>query len=307
VIGTALIPKLVERGYQVLAGDLKPLPINFPAEVQYLHQDLNDLDKGQIADFSPEAFIHLAAAFERSEESPEFWDISYRHNLRLSHHLVGVLRSTGTLKRIVNASSYLVYDPSLYMSNGPDQAPVELSERSRISPRNLIGSSKYFHELELEFISRTTETPIEITSARIFRGYGCGGRDVISRWVRMALAGNPIEVFGEKGAFDYVFAEDSAEGLLRILDAKDLAGVVNLGGGEARRVGDIVEILRGFFPDLQVAKGTEFEKLESSVADVTRLANSLQWRPEHSLEDGIAKIVSYEESLLAESNRGRPA
>ena len=91
MIGTALIPKLVERGYQVLAGDLKPLPINFPAEVQYLHQDLNDLDKGQIADFSPEAFIHLAAAFERSEESPEFWDISYRHNLRLSHHLVGVL------------------------------------------------------------------------------------------------------------------------------------------------------------------------------------------------------------------------
>jgi carbamoyl-phosphate synthase large subunit len=58
--------------------------------------------------------IHLAATFERSAESYEFWEENFRHNVRLSHHLMSLAKDAPSVKRVVFASSYLIYDPSLY-------------------------------------------------------------------------------------------------------------------------------------------------------------------------------------------------
>jgi len=46
-----------------------------------------------------------------------------------------------------------------------------------------------------------------------FPRYGCNSRDVISRWVRALLAGEPISVFRPEGIFDYIYAADSAKAL----------------------------------------------------------------------------------------------
>ena len=74
--------------------------------------------------------------------------------------------------------------------------------------------------------------------ARIFRGYGCNSRDVISRWVRALLAGEPINVFRPEGIFDYIYAEDSAEGLIRLAES-NVTGIINLGTGRGRRVQEV--------------------------------------------------------------------
>ncbi|HEY9218024.1 MAG TPA: NAD-dependent epimerase/dehydratase family protein, partial [Phenylobacterium sp.] len=233
VIGDTLVRALHAEGANVLVGDLKPRPSDWPGDIAYRQGDLNDLQAWELAAFAPTVIFHLAATFERSVETFEFWDENFRHNLRLSHHLGGLMRGCAGLRRVVFASSYLVYDPDTYIFDHPADAPVILSEEHRIQPRNLCGGAKLIHELELSFLQHFDQTQFTAAAARIFRSYGRGSRDVISRWVRAALKGEPIDVFNPEGLFDYVYADDVAEGLLR-LGLSDHVGALNLTRGRAR-------------------------------------------------------------------------
>ena len=70
VIGRALVERLVELGTAVRCIDVQPPPPWMPEVVEYVQGDLRTLDRSWIAAFDPEVVFHLAATFERSEESP---------------------------------------------------------------------------------------------------------------------------------------------------------------------------------------------------------------------------------------------
>ena len=62
----------------------------------------------------------------------------------------------------------------------------KIDENARLDPRNLIGASKLYHEKELKLFQQYNKSK-EINILRIFRGYGCGSNDVVSRWVRIRI------------------------------------------------------------------------------------------------------------------------
>lgn len=299
VIGCELVPRLLAHGAEVLVGDLKPRPSAFPAVVHYRHGDLNTLRAGELAAFAPDAFIHLAATFERSTESRGFWDENFRHNVQLSHHLMGLAAAQPTLQRVVFASSYLIYEPSLYLFGAP-HAPVGLRETDPVLPRNLTGMAKLAHEIELRFLAGFADAGFSSVCARIFRGYGRGSRDVISRWVRALLQNEPITVYRPEGCFDYVYAADAAEGLLRLAATPDIDGIVNLGTGRARHVQEVVEALRTLFPQLRAQTAETDIAYEASQADTTRLQAQLGWVPQYTLERALPEIVAFERARLAQ-------
>ena len=106
-----------------------------------------------------------------------------------------------------------------------------LKEIDPIEPRNLTGMAKLAHECELNFLSKHYNEKFNTVIVRIFRGYGIGSRDVISRWVRSLINKEPIEVYGEQSIFDYIYSKDTAEGLARIASS-DYSGILNLGSGK---------------------------------------------------------------------------
>lgn len=293
VIGRELVSLLHQQGARILVGDLEPRPEGFPSAVAYRRGDLNHITPAELQEFAPEYYFHLAASFERSVETPGFWNEGHANNIALSHHLIDCMREVSELERVVFASSYLVYDKALYTNDEPGHAPVYLREEDPIRPRNLCGSAKHHHELELEFLETDPATRFRSVSARIYRSYGLGSRDVISRWVRSALAGEEIEVFREEGAFDYVFARDVAKGLLA-LAASEASGVVNLATGRPRTVGEVVAILERYFPELQVRRSESDIPFEAAAADTTRLRSLTREVPATSLEAGIAEIIAHE-------------
>ena len=65
-----------------------------------------------------------------------------------------ILKDSKTLKKIIFASSYLIYDSNLYQSLRPTNLPVSLNESDSIFPRNLTGMAKLAHECELSFFSK---------------------------------------------------------------------------------------------------------------------------------------------------------
>lgn len=295
VIGTALVDRLLEEGADVFVGDLKPCPQKWRGRLRYRMGDLNEISKRELNAFSPEIFFHLAATFERTEETPGFFKQNYRHNVSLSHHLLDCLQGCSSLNRVVFASSYLVYDPALYLFDTPQDSAVNLREDFPIRPRNLCGAAKFYHEAELSFYENM-EVPF--VAARIFRVYGRHSRDVISRWIQQALRGETLEVYSPENRFDYIFADDVAEGLLQLSET-DVSGVVNLGSGYARTVSEVLEILSSHFPNLKKYIETIADPVyEASQADMKRFVEITEWCPPHTLEDAIPKLIEYEREQL---------
>ena len=303
VIGLEMVPRLVDLGAIVLVGDLKPRPDSFSPSVLYRWGDLNQMTESEFRSFAPDIFIHLAATFERSAESYDFWEENFLHNVRLSHHLMTLAKDAPSLRRVVFASSYLIYDPVLYQFDAAQAQPVSLKETDPVSPRNLTGMAKFAHEMEIHFIEKFCSDRLSTVCARIYRGYGRNSRDVISRWVRSLLKGEPIQVYRPEGFFDYIYAADSAEGLIRLAAADQVKGIINLGTGRSRRVQDVLGVLQQHFPSMQAELTDSDIPFEASQADVSRYQQLIGWTPVYDLPQAIAEIVAYERARL---ERGAP-
>ncbi len=293
VIGAELVRLLLERGARVRVIDVLPRPADMDPAVEYVQADLAVHGADAVAGFDPTTIYHLAATFERSEEVPEFWHDSAHNNVVASAQvLLGAMKSP-RLTRYVFASSYLIYDPSRYLFDEPVQTACSLAEGDRIQPRNVCGAAKLLHEQEIALASSGMSAEFTTVAARIYRVYGPSSRDVVSRWVRAGVRGEPIDVFGEESRFDYVYSADVAEGLVRLADSS-ATGIVNLASGRARAVSEVVATLQSHFPDLKVRGRTPADVYEGSEANVDRLRSVTGWSPPTELERGVANLVSHE-------------
>lgn len=294
VIGKELVSLLIKEKAKIFVGDLKPLPTEFKGKIKYRQGDLNYITREEIESFDPEIYFHLAATFERSEESYEFWEENFQNNLKLSHHLLKLIKDLKSIKKIIFASSYLIYDPSIYQFKKHKDNPKSLKESDAIYPRNLTGVAKLSHEIDLRFLNQFKNKKYKTISARIYRGYGCNSRDIISRWIRDLLDKKPISIYREEGIFDYIYAADSAKGLLKLSNTKDFSGVVNLGTGRGRKVKDILKILKKYFPDMKMIRKDSEINFEASQADIDLLKKETNWVPEYDLEKAIPLIIDFE-------------
>jgi carbamoyl-phosphate synthase large subunit len=301
VIGTEMVDILLNQGAILFVGDLKPCPEKWYNKLNYYHGDLNNICYEEIDVFKPEYFIHLAATFERSSETYDFWQENFKHNIQLSNHLMSLIKDMESIVSVVYASSYLIYDPQLYNFNNSQETPYSLKETDSIYPRNLTGMAKLAHEIELRFLDIFKKDKFTISIPRIYRGYGRNSRDIISRWVRSILNDEEIRVYRPEGIFDYIYAKDTALGILKIAESK-VHGIINLGTGSARKVSDVVDVLISRFPKVRIKYIESDILFEASQADINKLVQKVNWRPIYSIEDGINEIIEFEKSRVNKTN-----
>ena len=295
VIGREALLRLSAAGVSVLSIDRLPLAQGVPSGVEHVVADLAFTDLRVVERFRPRHVLHLAATFERSVESPEFWEQNWNDNVVVTHRLADCAARIGGLESFVFASSYLAYDPQQYFSREAPSDATALSEDALLRPRNLCGAAKLYGEAELQFVRDVQGAGFRTVSARIFRVYGRGSRDVVSRWVRAALAGERIDVYHAENRFDYVYSGDVAEGLIRMAATGRAEGAINLASGNARAVSSVIEAIeRATGTTLDANRQEIAEPFEASVADVRRLRSILGWAPPTKLEDGVRQLVAFE-------------
>lgn len=307
VIGRELLKLLSGERVSILSVDGHPLPEGNWQGVFHVQKDLTTDSLDEVADFQPQIIFHLAAAFERSRESPGFWSTNWQDNVVLSHRIVDLAKEIPDLEVFVFASSYLVYSPFLYLSPSLRDDAAYLKEDDPIAPRNLCGAAKYYTEREIEFVRDVLNPSLRTIYARIFRVYGCGSRDVISRWVRAALFGEDIEVYNKENRFDFVLARDVAEGLLKLAGSRHAEGPVNLGSGIVRSIQEVLDLLVEHMPMAQsrIQDLGVREPFEASCANLTRLKQLTGWVPSTNLEKGIKIITEFEQKqATGKLNRG---
>ncbi len=296
VIGRHLVKFLIEKGAIIRGIDIVSFPYKLNTKsFELIQKDLLYLNPLDILNFGPEIIFHLAATFERAVERIEFWKNNYFNNLLINHKVTDSFTYCDTISKFIFASSYLVYDPGLYTLKTKDNLPVSLKESSPKKPRNLTGAAKFYAEQEIEFFYNNLNRKFQFIHGRIFRVYGEGSKDVISRWVRSIIKGEAFELYSKENSFDYINSCEVALALMKLAES-EYSGSVNIGMGESISIQRIIKILSNLEHNIEVKDKGKLIEFEKSKADITLLKEITGWSPKIDIEAGIQNIYEYEKA-----------
>jgi UDP-glucose 4-epimerase len=126
---------------------------------------------------------------------------------------------------------------------------------------------------------------------------------VIPNFVRQALAGEPITVFGDgKQSRSFTHVSDVVGALLKLVAEPAAIGqVVNIGNTEEISIGDLAKRVR----DLARSKSpiklipydeayeSGFEDMPRRVPDLAKVTHLIGYKPRHSLDDILRSVIEY--------------
>lgn len=152
------------------------------------------------------------------------------------------------------------------------------------------------------------EYGLAVTPVRLFNTVGPRqtGRYgmVIPRFVRQALQGEPITVYGD-GAQSRCFCDvrDVVQALVTLAQHAEAPGqVFNVGGTQEVTIRELAEQVKAITgsnsPLINVpyeeAYAPGFEDMQRRVPDTSRIRTLLGWQPRHTLDEILQAVVAYE-------------
>ncbi|MFN0065135.1 MAG: NAD-dependent epimerase/dehydratase family protein [Chlamydiales bacterium] len=90
---------------------------------------------------------------------------------------------------------------------------------------------------------------------------------------------------------DFIYIEDAARALVALLQSS-VEGSVNIASGRGIPLGRVVQKIQEQFGEQPLEEPTVTEA-ESVVADITRLKEEVQWKPQISLEKGLEQTIAW--------------
>jgi UDP-glucose 4-epimerase len=228
----------------------------------------------------------------RSMEDP--WtdlDVNCRGNLVL----LEALRARNRDAKVVFAGSRLQY-------GHVDELPT--SEDAPQTALCLHAIHKQTVEKYLDLYNRLFG--IRYSIARITNPYGPGqpssrtAYGVINRMIHMAIADRALIIYGDGTQLrDYVHVDDVVSALIALAASAVADGrAYNVGSGTGTKMVDlaaqVIEIAgRGRIEHVAWPALAQQVETGDFVADVTRIADELGWRPTIDLHDGLTKTVAF--------------
>lgn len=235
-----------------------------------------------------DAIIHFAAEshVDRSIESAEpFIQTNVLGTYRM---LEAVLK--GKAKKLIHISTDEVYgDLEL-----DDPAFTELTP---LSPNNPYSASKASSDLLVKSYIHTHQLPAMIT--RCSNNYGPYQHEekLIPTIIRKAINGEKVPIYGDGQQIrDWLYVEDHARAVKRVLENGTAGQVYNIGGGNEKTNLDLTKTILmqlGISHDriafVQDRKGHD----RRYAIDASKLKRELGWTQETSFEAGIEKTINW--------------
>jgi nucleoside-diphosphate-sugar epimerase len=120
------------------------------------------------------------------------------------------------------------------------------------------------------------------------------------RFIRALLLGQPVTVYGDGlQARGNTFVDDCVRATAQALDAP-VGEVYNVGGGEAANVWEILDKLEGILNRRAAVRREPGRPGDQrfTTADTGKLLRHLGWKPQVSLDQGLARQAAWQEAQL---------
>jgi nucleoside-diphosphate-sugar epimerase len=287
-IGAHCLSKLAARGFEIHAVSSRPVAHKTSASVAVTHHQADLLDPCQVNALvdtvRPSHLLHLAWVVAPGE----FW--SSPLNWQWVNASLTLLRAFGVAggERAVMIGSCAEYDP-------PDGRCIE--GVTPLGSATLYGAAKGALSLMVPAVARQQRVE-SVAWARIFYLYGPGEAPtrLVPSVVRAILRGEPIACTHGEQVRDFLYIEDVAEALARLLESQ-VEGAVNVGSGQPTT---IRELLSALGKEVGGEELLQFGALPADptephtlVADVKRLRREVGWAPQVGLADGVRRTVHW--------------
>jgi len=302
-VGSALVSCLLGRGYKILSldnlsrGDYGVLDdYRDDPRLRVVVDDIRDRRRLEevIRDFGvSETIFHLAAmpGLKLCRENPKE---AIEVNVLGTFNVLEVARRLD-ICRVIFASSAAVYGVPLKL-------PVD--EGHRLRPVNLYGVTKLAGENLMSFYHDVYG--LETVVLRFGNIYGVGlftrWETVIPRFVKLALEGKPLTIYGDGGSSrDFVHVWDIVEALRLSAEAEagKVSGEVFNVGGEAVTVRDIAKIVMEEVKEY-VGRDVEVVHLPPRVGETRELRYSMEkikkrlgFSSKWTIRRGVKQLIEY--------------
>lgn len=292
------------------AGNLSSLPdVSKTPRYQFLQADICDENAigNTFADFQPDAVMHLAAEshVDRSIDGPGAF---IQTNLVGTYNMLDYSRQYWSVLPEPKKSDFRFHHISTDEVFGDLEGTEDLfTEKTPYAPSSPYSASKAGSDHLVRAWHRTYGLPVLVTNCSNNYGPFHHPEKLIPHMILKALEGRPLPVYGDgKQVRDWLFVEDHAEALLRVVSQGKVGETYNIGGHNEKTnlyvVQEICRLLKELAPDYAPTKG--YESLITFVSDrpghdrryaidATKIGKELGWEPADSFESGLRKTVKW--------------
>lgn len=287
-VGSAVVRALVAQGRDVavlLRASSSPQRLqDCLGKLRVVRADLQGVDAvaGDIADFAPDAVLHLGWEGVKGADRNSPVQAS---NIASSLALFRIAADCGC-QAFVGMGSQAEYGP----------APGRLDESAPTRPTTVYGAAKLSTCLMLDRLGAANAQPF--AWLRLFSSYGPGDDPswLLQYLARMLLSGQRPALTAAQQVWDYIHVDDVAGAVIAAMDTR-AQGVFNLGSGHAHKLEHIITTLRDLVdPGLPLGFGEvpyRPDQVMHLEADIGRLTAATGWRPQVPLDTGLRQVVDW--------------
>ena len=290
-IGANLCRTLLEHGAKVTSFDnLYSGKIDFIQDIMdkglnFVQEDIRDPAALEKATKNCEAIFHLAAqtsvpfSMENPKEDCE----------------INVVGTLNVLEAARKAGARMVFASSCAVYGNPAKKPTP--ETYPTHPIAFYGLTKLLGENYCRFYQETYG--LEVVMLRIFNVYGPNCHGAIYDFLnKLRKTPDKLEVLGTgKQSRDFVYISDMVDALIKAATSPTAAGqAFNIGTGTTTSVTElakmIIDILGLEDVEIYFTGGQAWAgDMDITLADNSKAANILQWKPQVSLREGLKKLI----------------
>ncbi|MEM3499881.1 MAG: GDP-L-fucose synthase [Candidatus Bilamarchaeaceae archaeon] len=288
-IGSNLVPKLINKGYEVIALSSKDYNLLEQNEIRKLFKDI-----------SPDVVYHLAAKVGGILANKTYPADFIYTNLAINTYFLEEARKAG-VKRLIYTFCGCSY---------PKDAPNPIKEEYLF--RGLPDENAMFYSLAkatnyLQIVAYRKQYKLDWVAAIPGNAYGPydnfseTGSHVIPGLIRRfhfakERGDKEVIVWGSgKPVRDFIYVDDVADALVIMLDNYHSEMPINISTGNGVAIKELVEIVKEVvgFEGKITWDPTKPDGHPVKIFDVTRMNTELSFQPKTNLKDGVRKTYNW--------------
>ena len=255
--------------------------------------------------YQPKAIMHLAAEshVDRSIDGPADF---IQTNICGTYNLLEVARKYVDTLGPDDAAAFRFHHISTDEVFGSLGDNGLFTEDSPYQPNSPYSASKASSDHLVRAWHETFGLPVVLSNCSNNYGPYQYPEKLLPVIISKVVAAESIPVYGAGlNVRDWLYVDDHASALVRIMQQGELGRSYNVGGNEERTNIDVVKTVCSILDELAPAvDGTKHERLISYVADrpghdlryaidASRIKNELDWTPRETFESGMRKTVEW--------------
>lgn len=288
-IGSYVVRELVARGMDVAVVLRPSTAVSRLADtlgrIRVIDGDLGlrESTARALAGFRPEAVIHLAWEGVLGDARN---DLAQARNVASSLTLAEEAARAG-VQALIGLGSQAEYGP----------CPDRVDEGTPTRPSTLYGASKLATCIAAQRLAEVAQ--MRFAWLRLFSSYGPKDATqwMIPYLIVALLHGESPKLTAGAQVWDYLYVEDAARAIVAVALDRSASGVFNLGSGQAFPIRSIAERVRDRIdPKLPLEFGAvpyRADQVMHLEADIGRLREATGWKPEVTIDDGLARTVDW--------------